>query len=182
MSHLLNDHPDWPNAMTAPTRELHGNAMEGYDPTPTPRSNREWRELAEQAQRDLAAAREELAQWREAVLNELIVAHIYTKEHDTDQKKAIQDAITWNCQVALDPAVSSDARALIAQERERAERAEARAEAAEKDAGRYRWLRVQPHADIAACWYMPVLPQDYPVDTPEQRDAAIDAAIAEGKK
>lgn len=63
----------------------------------------------------------------------------------------------------------------------RAQAAEARAEAAEKDAGRYRWLRVQPHADIAACWYIPVLPQDYPVDTPEQRDAAIDAAIAEGK-
>lgn len=59
------------------------------------------------------------SQWREAVLNELIVAHIYTKEHDTNPRKAIQDAITWNCQVALDPAVSSDARKLIAQERER---------------------------------------------------------------
>ena len=42
MSHLLSDHPDWPNAMT----------------TPTPRSNREWRELAEQAQRELSAAQE----------------------------------------------------------------------------------------------------------------------------
>jgi len=71
--------------------------------------------------RELAAAKE----WREAVLNELIVAHIYTKEHDTNPRKAIQDAITWHCQVALDPAVSSDARALIAQERERAEKAEA---------------------------------------------------------
>lgn len=29
--------------------------------TPTPRSNREWRELAEQTQRDLAAAREQIA-------------------------------------------------------------------------------------------------------------------------
>lgn len=65
---------------------------------------------------DLAAAHE----WREAVLNELIVAHIYTKEHDTNPRKAIQDAITWNCQIALDPAVSSDARKLVAQERERA--------------------------------------------------------------
>ena len=46
----------------------------------------------------------------------------------------------------------------------------------EPDAERYRWLRVQRHADIAACWYLPVLPQDYPVDTPEQRDIAIDAA------
>jgi len=48
-----------------------------------------------------------------------------------------------------------------------------------KDAERYRWLRVQRHADIAACWYLPVMPQEYPVDTPEQRDAAIDAAIKE---
>lgn len=46
----------------------------------------------------------------------------------------------------------------------------------EPDAERYRWLRVQRHADIAACWYLPVLPQDYPVDTPEQRDIAIEAA------
>lgn len=95
----------------------------------------------ESAERDLAAAREELAQerqWREAVLNELIVAHIYTKEHDTNPTKAIHDAITWNCQVALDPAVSSDAQALIAQERERAELAEARAAANEKDAKRWK--------------------------------------------
>jgi hypothetical protein len=71
--------------------------------------------LIRKLERDLAAAQE----WREAVLNELIVAHIYTKEHDTNPRKAIQDAIIWNCQVALDPAVSSDARKLVAQERER---------------------------------------------------------------
>lgn len=69
------------------------------------------------------AAREaelaELMKWKERVLDELIVAHIYTKEHDTNPKKAIHDAIVWNCQVAIDPAVSSDARKLIAQERER---------------------------------------------------------------
>lgn len=55
MSHLLSDHPDWPNAMT----------------TPTPRSNREWRELAEQAQRDLAAAKEICWKLRGAVLEML---------------------------------------------------------------------------------------------------------------
>ena len=51
--------------------------------------------------------------WKDAVINELVVAHIYRAEHDSDPRKAIRDAITWNCQVALDPAVSSDARALI---------------------------------------------------------------------
>ena len=52
-------------------------------------------------------------EWKDAVIDELITAHVYQKEHDTDPRKAIQDAITWNCQVALDPAVSSDARALV---------------------------------------------------------------------
>jgi hypothetical protein len=49
------------------------------------------------------------------------------------------------------------------------------------DAERYRWLRVQPYADIAACWYLPAhcLPENWDsslFDTPEKRDAAIDAA------
>ena len=51
--------------------------------------------------------------WQEAVINELVVAHIYQAAHDTDPRKAIQDLITWHVQVALDPLVSSDAQALI---------------------------------------------------------------------
>ena len=50
--------------------------------------------------------------WRDAVENELIVAHILNGSH-ADPRKAVQDAISWNVQVALDPAVSSDAQALI---------------------------------------------------------------------
>lgn len=110
----------------------------------------------------LAAAEE----WREAVLNELIVAHIYTREHDANPRKAVQDAITWNCQVALDPAVSSDARALIAQERERAERAEKRSRAMRElaiDAWYCATEKMEP-----AFW--------------DKTKSAIDAAIAEGKK
>lgn len=56
---------------------------------------------------------QELHKWREAVINELVTAHIYTGEHDANPRKAVQDAITWNCQVALDPLVSSDAMALV---------------------------------------------------------------------
>lgn len=52
--------------------------------------------------------------WREAVLDELIVSHIYRAEHDNNPKLAIQDAISWHCKVALDPEVSSDAQALVA--------------------------------------------------------------------
>jgi hypothetical protein len=52
-----------------------------------------------------------------------------------------------------------------------------RAEAAEKDAARYRWLRGQRDADIAACWYLPVHCEPTSFDSPEKLDAAIDAQI-----
>ena len=51
--------------------------------------------------------------WKEAVINELIVAHLYQAKHDQDPRRAIQDAISWNTDVALDPLVSSDAQKLI---------------------------------------------------------------------
>lgn len=51
--------------------------------------------------------------WKEAVINELVVLHIYNSAHDNDPRKAIQDAITYHCQIALDPQVSSDAQALV---------------------------------------------------------------------
>lgn len=54
------------------------------------------------------------------------------------------------------------------------QRAEALAESYKRDAERYRWLREQSTADIYACWYPPTFPEMG--DTPEQRDAAIDAA------
>lgn len=53
------------------------------------------------------------AAWKEAVIGELVCCHIYNGEHDDNPRKAIQDAISWNCQVSLDPQVSSDAQALI---------------------------------------------------------------------
>ncbi len=82
------------------------------------------------------AAREaelaELMKWKEAVINELIVAHIYSQVHDDSPRKAVHDAITWNCQVALDPAVSSDAQRLRDTYLQRAEAAERKAEEAER--------------------------------------------------
>ena len=53
--------------------------------------------------------------WKEAVISELVVAHIYQSKHDTDPRRAIQDAISWNVEIALDPQVSSDAQKLIDQ-------------------------------------------------------------------
>lgn len=47
-----------------------------------------------------------------------------------------------------------------------------------EDAARYRWLRDQPHADIAACW---LLPNDVDANSPEELDAAIDKALGRVK-
>lgn len=51
--------------------------------------------------------------WKNAVIDELVCCYIYQQEHEHDPRKAIQDIIKWNCDVALEPAVSSDAQALV---------------------------------------------------------------------
>jgi hypothetical protein len=53
--------------------------------------------------------------WKEAIINELIVGHILTAEHETNPTKAVKDALAWACEIALDPLVSKDAQALIDQ-------------------------------------------------------------------
>lgn len=78
--------------------QAEGELESDYCPQPT-ESRAEWE-------------REQLT-WKEAVLNELIVCHIYNSSHDNDPRKAVHDAITCNCQIALDPTVSSEAQALI---------------------------------------------------------------------
>lgn len=59
--------------------------------------------------------------WKDAVIDELVIAHIYRAEHDSDPRKAVRDAIQWNVYVALDPRVSSEAQALIDRGREEAQ-------------------------------------------------------------
>lgn len=53
-----------------------------------------------------------------AVVDELVCCHIYSKEYDSNPRKAIQDIIRWNCDVALDPTISSDAQSLVKKERD----------------------------------------------------------------
>lgn len=55
--------------------------------------------------------------FREAVIDELVVSHIYTAKHDADPRLAIHDAIAWNVAVALDPQVSASAQDLLDQGR-----------------------------------------------------------------
>ena len=61
---------------------------------------------------------EKLNPWKVAVIDTLVTQFTYSKEHDTDPRKAIHDAMVWEVQVALDPRVSSDAQALIDRGRE----------------------------------------------------------------
>ncbi len=50
--------------------------------------------------------------WRTTILDTLIIAGIYRKEHDENPQLALSDLIKWEQQVALDPLVSEDARKL----------------------------------------------------------------------
>ncbi len=52
-------------------------------------------------------------EWREAVHDELVTTWTLSAENKDDPRKALQDIINWHVRVALDPAVSSDAQALI---------------------------------------------------------------------
>lgn len=61
--------------------------------------------------------------WKNAVIEQLVVAHILTAEHESDPRKAIQDLLAYNSEIAVDPRVS-DAAALLA-EQARAEEREA---------------------------------------------------------
>lgn len=72
--------------------------------------------LCADAVAELAALRaraEKAEQFRDAVIDALVVSHIYIPEHDTNPRKALNDLIRWEQKIALDPLVSSDARALI---------------------------------------------------------------------
>lgn len=52
-------------------------------------------------------------EWRQAIEDELICYHIGTAQSFPDAKAALKNLIDWHVLVALDPAVSSDAQALI---------------------------------------------------------------------
>lgn len=51
--------------------------------------------------------------WKDVVRDALIVRFIYIHQHEYDPERALADLMAWETKVALDPAVSSAARALI---------------------------------------------------------------------
>ena len=69
-------------------------------------------------------AERERSPWKMALDQELVSLHLGTTDtpgYDTP-KGALDEIIKWHTTIALDPAVSSDAAALIAAERERCEK------------------------------------------------------------
>lgn len=37
--------------------------------------------------------------WKDKIINELIICHIYTSEHDNNPKKAVDDLMNWHAEV-----------------------------------------------------------------------------------
>ena len=54
--------------------------------------------------------------WKEVVIEQLMVAHIYRHEHEGQPRLALHDLIDYHMSIALDPAVSQPARDLINRE------------------------------------------------------------------
>jgi hypothetical protein len=59
----------------------------------------------EAAEQQVAA----LQEWKDAVIDAAVVDWIYTKEHETNPRKAVNDLLAWQAKLALDPAVSKEA-------------------------------------------------------------------------
>jgi hypothetical protein len=51
-------------------------------------------------------------EWQDAIIDALVIRHIYQAKHDTDPRAALNAILDWEVMVALDPLVSSDAQAL----------------------------------------------------------------------
>ena len=53
--------------------------------------------------------------WKTAVIDQLVIAHILTAEHESDPLKAIQDLLAYHTEIAVDPRVSGAAATLVEQ-------------------------------------------------------------------
>ena len=53
--------------------------------------------------------------WKSAVIDQLVIAHILTAEHESDPLKAIQDLLAYHTDIAVDPRVSGAAATLVEQ-------------------------------------------------------------------
>jgi hypothetical protein len=51
--------------------------------------------------------------WKRAVVNELVIDGIFSVDHESNPVKAVQDIVSWNCDVVLDPKMSTAASSLV---------------------------------------------------------------------
>ena len=56
--------------------------------------------------------------WKNAVIEQLVVAHILTAEHESDPLKAVQDLLAYHADIAVDPRVSGAAAGLVERTKE----------------------------------------------------------------
>ena len=80
--------------------------------------------------------------WKAAVIDQLVIAHILTAEHESDPLKALQDLLAYHTEIAVDPRVSGAAAKLV--EQAKAEEREACAKALDDG-----WFRCQADAVAA---------------------------------
>ena len=79
--------------------------------------------LAQNLERKCAALQKKVEasrRWRECVISALVVSHIYRAEHDSRPEEALNELLSWECAMALDPFVSKQARELVARARQEA--------------------------------------------------------------
>lgn len=52
-------------------------------------------------------------EWKNIIIDKLVICGIFRKEHETNPRLAVDALLNWEIAVALDPAVSEDARMLL---------------------------------------------------------------------
>lgn len=57
----------------------------------------------------LAEVERERDEWKNAIIDAAVVDWVYTKEHETNPRKAVGDLLARQAKIALDPAVSKEA-------------------------------------------------------------------------
>jgi len=104
------------------TKELLQQCLDALLPHSSSHGN-SWRAVEDAAIEALkqALAQQEPNPWADAVIDQLVVHHIYQAAHDTDPRKAVKDLLGISNSIALDPQVSSDAQALIDRGRKEAQ-------------------------------------------------------------
>ena len=76
-------------------------------------------ELAARAEAALAEPQPDAdGSWKSAVIDQLIIAHTLTVEHESDPLKAIQDLLAYHTEIAVDPRVSGAAAKLVERTKE----------------------------------------------------------------